>query len=90
MRKSQRIRPDFQAKSISPDELETLLLKGGKVFKGLREGRISKERFALEIKISDTQVTKYEAGGDMLFTTFLRLLRGLDTTGEAFFKALKK
>jgi transcriptional regulator with XRE-family HTH domain len=78
------------AKELSDAETDKLLLEIGRLIKSLRDDRTTLERFAYEINISRSQMSKYEAGGDMLLSTFLKLLHGLDTTGEGFFKELQK
>ena len=78
------------AKELPKAEMEKLLVEIGKLIKALRDDRTTLERFAYEINISRSQMSKYEAGGDMLLSTFLRLLHGLDTTGDEFFKELQK
>ena len=80
----------FIAKELPDAEMDKLLLEIGKLLKAMRDDRTTLERFAYEISISRSQVSKYEAGGDMLLSTFLKLLHGLDTTGEGFFKELQK
>ena len=80
----------FIAKELPDAEMEKLLSEAGKLLKVMRDDRTTLERFAYEISISRSQMSKYEAGGDMLFSTFLRLLHGLDITGEEFFKELQK
>jgi len=55
-----------------------------------RKERTSLDRFVYEINISRTQMSRYEAGGNMLLSTFLRLLHGLDISAEEFFKELEK
>ncbi|HEY4150340.1 MAG TPA: helix-turn-helix transcriptional regulator [Chitinophagaceae bacterium] len=78
------------AKELPDVEMEKLLLEIGKLIKAMREDRTTLERFAYEINISRSQMSKYEAGGDMFLSTFLRLLHGLGTNGEDFFKELQK
>ena len=78
------------AKELSNAEVEKLLLSIGRLIKATREDRTTLERFAYEINISRSQMSKYEAGGDMFLSTFLRLLYGLDITGEEFFSKLEK
>lgn len=78
------------AKELPDAEMQKLLLEIGKLIKTMRDDRTTLERFAYEINISRSQMSKYEAGGDMLLSTFLRLLHGLDTTGEGFFKELQR
>ena len=78
------------AKELSEAEKDRLLLEIGKLIKAMRDDRTTLERFAYEINISRSQMSKYEAGSDMLLSTFLKLLHGLDATGEEFFKELQK
>jgi len=76
------------AKEISTADLERILKKIGKVLHNNRKERTSLESFAYEINISRSAMTKYEAGGDMYLSTFLKLLYGLDIKPEDFFKEL--
>lgn len=78
------------ARELPAAEMENLLADIGKLIKAMRDDRTTLERFAYEINISRSQMSKYEAGGDMLLSTFLRLLHGLDTEGDDFFKELRK
>ncbi len=78
------------AKELPDAEMKKRLSEIGKLIKAMRDDRTTLERFAYEINISRSQMSKYEGGGDMLLSTFLRLLHGLDTTGEDFFKELEK
>lgn len=78
------------AKELSNAEVEKILLAIGRLIKTTREKRTTLERFAYEINISRSQMSKYEAGGDMFLSTFLRVLHGLDITGEEFFSELEK
>jgi len=80
----------FVAKKLPHAETEKLLLEIGKLIKTMRDDRTTLEKFSYEVSISRSQMSKYEAGGDMLLSTFLKLLHGLDTTGEGFFRELQK
>src|SRR5882762_3824165 len=80
----------FIAKELPDAEMKKLLLEIGKLIKALRDDRTTMERFVYEINISRSQMSKYEAGSDMLLSTFLKVLHGLDITGEVFFKELQK
>jgi hypothetical protein len=62
-----------------------------KVGTRLRKLRIEKgygsyDALAYEIDIHRTQVGKYEAGNDMLLSSFFKMLDGLKITPEEFFK----
>ena len=74
------------AKELQDAEVEKLLLEIGRLIRAIRDDRTTLERFAYEINISRSQVSKYEAGGDMLLSTFLKLLHGLDINGVEFFR----
>jgi hypothetical protein len=74
------------AQELSAAETEKMLNKIGKVLKNKRQARTTLESFSYEINISRSAMTRYEAGGDMYLSTFLKLLHGLDITPEEFFK----
>jgi len=77
------------AEEISPTEIDRLLTKIGKVLHSKRKARTTLESFAYEINISRSAMTRYEAGGDMYLSTFLKLLYGLDLSPEEFFKEVE-
>ena len=74
------------AQELSAAETEKMLIKIGKLLKKKRQERTTLESFSYEIDISRSAMTRYEAGGDMYLSTFLKLLHGLDVTPEEFFK----
>lgn len=74
------------AQELSAAETEKLLNKIGKTLKNKRQVRTTLESFSYEINISRSAMTRYEAGGDMYLSTFLKLLHGLDIKPEEFFK----
>lgn len=76
------------AKELSPADAEKMLQKIGKAIKSRRQDRTTLESFSYEINVSRSAMTKYEAGGDMYLSTFLKLLHGLDIAPEDFFKRL--
>jgi len=78
------------ARELPIAELEELLLKNGRLIRSLREERTTLKKFVYEINIARTQMIKYEAGGDMRLSTFLKVLYGLDIGFDAFFKELEK
>jgi len=80
----------FVANELPVAEMERLLLRIGKLIKSAREERTTLEKFVYEINISRSQMSKYEAGGDMFLSTFLKLLYGLDINVEEFFRELHK
>jgi len=80
----------FVSNKLTESEIDDLIQEIGRLIKAKRTRRTTIERFAYEINISRSQISKYEAGGDMLLSTFLRILHGLNTSGENFFKSLKK
>ncbi|MBO9201089.1 MULTISPECIES: helix-turn-helix domain-containing protein [Niastella] len=63
-----------------------MLNRIGKVLKSKRQARTTLESFSYEINVSRSAMTRYEAGGDMYLSTFLKLLHGLDVSPEDFFK----
>lgn len=74
------------AQELSAAEAEKMLNKIGKALKNKRQARTTLESFSYEINISRSAMTRYEAGGDMYLSTFLKLLHGLDIKPEEFFK----
>ena len=80
----------FTARALPIAERKKLLLKTGKLIKAAREQRTTMEKFVYEINISKTQMIKHQAGGNMLLSTFLKLLHGLDIKKEEFFRELEK
>ena len=80
----------FTASELPADKRKELLSKMGRMIKAAREERTTLEKFAHEAKISKTQLIKHEAGGDMLLSTFWKLLYALDITPEEFFRELEK
>ena len=74
------------AQELSAVETEKLLNKIGKVLKNKRKARTTLESFSYEINISRSAMTRYESGGDMYLSTFLKLMHGLDIKPEDFFK----
>jgi len=74
------------AEELSAAEIDKMLHKIGKVLKNKRQARTTLESFSYEINISRSAMTRYEAGGDMYLSTFLKLLHGLDIKPEDFFK----
>jgi transcriptional regulator with XRE-family HTH domain len=76
------------AKELPAAEVEKILKKAGKLIKESRQERSSLEDFAYEINISRSALARYEAGGDMLLSSFLKVTYGLDVTPEEFFKRI--
>ncbi len=74
------------AQELSAAETEKMLNKIGKALKNKRQARTTLESFSYEINISRSAMTRYESGGDMYLSTFLKLLHGLDIKPEEFFK----
>jgi transcriptional regulator with XRE-family HTH domain len=74
------------AQELTAAETEKMLNKIGKALKNKRQARTTLESFSYEINISRSAMTRYEAGGDMYLSTFLKLLHGLDIKPEDFFK----
>jgi hypothetical protein len=76
------------AEELSPAEIDKLLARIGKALHNQRKARTTLESFAYEINISRSAMTRYEAGGDMYLSTFLKLLHGLEMDPADFFKDL--
>ncbi|WP_205510838.1 hypothetical protein [Longitalea arenae] len=76
------------AQELSAAETEKMLNRIGKLLKNKRQARTTLESFSYEINISRSAMTRYEAGGDMYLSTFLKVLHGLDIKPEDFFKDL--
>ena len=77
------------AKELSASEIEKQLKKIGKLIKVKRKERSSLEGFSYEISISRSAMSRYEAGGDMNLSSFLKVLYGLNISPEEFFKEVK-
>ena len=56
-----------------------------KYFRKLK-GYSNYERFAYEINISRTQYGKYEAGGNIKFSTLIKILKHLKVSIKEFFQ----
>lgn len=77
------------AKELPAGEVEKTLKAIGKLIKESRQGRSSLEDFAYEINVSRSALARYEAGGDMLLSSFLKVVYGLDIQPEEFLKLIK-
>ena len=77
------------APELSHSEIEKTLKKVGKLIKTKRKGQTSLESFSYEINISRSAMARYEAGGDMLLSSFFKVLHGLGINQEDFFKEIK-
>jgi transcriptional regulator with XRE-family HTH domain len=78
------------AKELPAGEVEKILKNIGKLIKESRQERSSLEDFAYEINISRSALARYEAGGDMLLSSFLKVVYGLDIEPEEFLKLIKE
>ncbi len=88
MRKSKRSdRP--VAKELPAADVEKQLKKIGKLIKTKRKARTSLEDFSYEVSMSRSAMSRYEGGGDMYLSSFLKVLHGLDIKPEEFFKEIK-
>jgi transcriptional regulator with XRE-family HTH domain len=76
------------AQELSAAETEKVLNKIGKQLKNRRKARATLESFSYEINVSRSAMTRYESGGDMYLSTFLKLLHGLDVKPEDFFREM--
>jgi transcriptional regulator with XRE-family HTH domain len=88
-----RKRNTAKRRPIAPElfaaDIEKLLKKIGKAIGARRKSRTTLESFAYEIDVSRSAMTRYEAGGDMYLSTFLKLLHGLEIKPDEFFKEIK-
>ena len=80
----------FTARALPVAEKEKHLLITGMLIRAARRERTTIERFVYEIGICKAQLISYEYGGDMLLSTFLRLLYGLDIKPEDFFREIEQ
>ncbi len=87
--KTQKSINNYKAEALTEVEVNAMLLEIGRVLKAKRNKLTTIDRFAYETGISRSQISKYEAGGDLLLSSFLRHIHGLGISGEAFFRALK-
>jgi transcriptional regulator with XRE-family HTH domain len=74
--------------TLTDAEIELILSEIGAIVRGLMN-KTTLERFAYETGIARSQVDKYRKGGDMLLSTFLRLIHGLGVTPEKFFRKVR-
>jgi hypothetical protein len=77
------------AEELSEAEINKILARIGKLIHSKRKARTTLESFAYEISISRSAMNRYEAGGDMYLSTFVKLLHGLDISPEEFFREIK-
>jgi len=77
------------APELSPAEIEKTLKKVGKLIKTKRKDQTSLEAFSYEVNISRSAMARYETGGDMLLSSFLKVLYGLHISPDDFFKEIK-
>jgi hypothetical protein len=71
-------------------ETEEFLLQLTRALKTAREELTTLEKFSYEVNISRSQMSKYEAGGDMLLSTFLKVFHGLGFSREELLKAMQR
>ena len=76
MRTKNKVDKQPVAKALSQVEVEEMLKTIGKFIKKSRKERSSLEDFAYEINISRSALARYEAGGDMLLSSFLKVAYG--------------
>lgn len=74
-----------KAPELTQEEIEALLMRIGSLIKEKRRAQSSLEDFAYEINISRSALARYEAGGDMMLSSFLKVVYGLNTTPQIFF-----
>ncbi len=86
MRTKKRTEKHPVAKELSAADVEKILKKVGKLIKEVRQERSSLEDFAYEINISRSALARYESGGDMLLSSFLKVAYGLNIEPGIFFK----
>jgi len=77
------------APQISAQQLEEQLRKIGNHLKACRKNRTTQERFSYETKISKAAILKCEQGHDMLLSTLLRFINGLEIPIEEFFATME-
>jgi len=75
-----------KAPELTQEEVEALLKRIGALIKEKRRDQSSLEDFAYEINISRSALARYEAGGDMLISSFLKVIHGLNILPEEFFR----
>jgi len=63
--------------------------KIGELIQAKRLARTNQDNFSYEAKIPRSAISRYEAGGDMNLSSFLRVLYGLDIKPEDFFIELR-
>ena len=76
-------------RQVPVEEIGKRLFTIGRTLKSARQERTTLDKFSYEINISRTQLIKYEAGGDMLLSSFLKLMYGLDIDTANFFREVE-
>ena len=86
-----RSQPNRRARKLTQQEIETVLKNLGELIQELRKQDFpNAEDFAYEIEISRSNMNRHEKGKDMLFSTLLKILAGLDKAPQEFFGLLEK
>ncbi|WP_315814081.1 hypothetical protein [Paraflavitalea speifideaquila] len=88
-----RTKKPIDKKQVAPElsaaEVEKILKKIGKAIKAKRKQQSSLDNFAYEVNISRSALARYEAGGDMLLSSFIKVLYGLKINPDDFLKEIK-
>jgi len=90
MRKKKNPRDKIIAKQLSDNEIATILKRIGESLKEKRIKAGSLEDVSYEIRISRSALARYEKGGDMQLSNFLKVIYGLNIDADVFFSELKK
>jgi predicted transcriptional regulator len=90
MRKKKNPRIKIIARQLSDNELAVILKKIGELLKEKRVNAGSLEDVSYEIRISRSALARYEKGGDMQLSNFLKVIYGLNIDAEVFFSELRK
>jgi predicted transcriptional regulator len=90
MRKKENPRDRITARQLSDNEIAVILRKVGELLKDKRTKVGSLEDVSYEIRISRSALARYERGGDMQLSNFLKVIYGLNIDEEAFFSELRK
>jgi DNA-binding XRE family transcriptional regulator len=82
--------PKRRARKLTQQEIEAVLMKLGELIQELRKQDFpNAEDFAYEIELSRSNMSRHEKGKDMLVSTLLKIVIGLDKTPQEFFTLLE-
>jgi hypothetical protein len=85
-----RSQPTRRALKLTQQEIDDVLMSLGELIQEIRKQDFpNAEDFAYEIEISRSNMSRHEKGKDMLVSTLLKILAGLDKAPKEFFALLE-